>query len=69
MYVQNVKSNIILESQIKMNKDMPVFEICDPNKKFNYKIFANGKIEGFPPSIVINRIPLLINDLLMHQIK
>lgn len=39
--------------------DRPIFEITDLNGQ-TYKIWANGKVEGFDkmsPCVIINRVP------------
>ena len=42
--------------------DKPVFEFITHDGNA-YRIWADGRIEGFPPEgIVINRIPLLANE-------
>jgi hypothetical protein len=42
----------------------PAFEVLNPETGHRYKIYANGKIEGFDGSMVItNRIPSMIKDM------
>ncbi len=46
-----------------IEEDKPVFELRYPSGVFTYKIWADGRIEGFNDKmIVINRIPQLLKQ-------
>ena len=48
----------------------PVFIIIDRATGHEYKIYRNGKIEGFPSGCVIfNRIPLLLKKAVAEKIS
>ena len=46
-----------------MLEEEAAFEVFDPATGNRMKVYASGRIEGFPPgySAIINRIPLLTN--------
>jgi len=42
--------------------DNPIFEVYDPKEKKSYKIYEDGRIEGFPDGVyVLNRITPILN--------
>lgn len=43
-----------------MIEDKPAFEVIEPSGHA-YRIWADGRTEGFGESIVINRIPMIAN--------
>jgi len=46
----------------------PIFEVIDGDK--HYKIYENGRIEGFPSGCtVINGIPIKIAEICAHFFK
>lgn len=54
---------IIQETPGATSTDRPAFEIRYPSGSFAYKIWADGRIEGFNDKVVvINRIPQLIAE-------
>lgn len=62
IYMQRL-DKIIANTPGQSSADKPVFEIRYPSGKFTYKIWADGRTEGFSDSvIVVNRIPQLIAE-------
>lgn len=51
-----------------MNRDTPVFELTDVATKRKWRIWADGRTEGWPEgTVIVNRVPQAIRDAVLQD--